>query len=62
MKSEHRRRGEKAIFHINMLRQWHEKERPVEQNCFVRAVGKEEEVEEQYFPVKQEGHRRRCHI
>ena len=38
-----------------MLRQWHEKERPVEQNCFVRAVGKEEEVEEQYFPVKQEG-------
>ena len=49
------KRKKRQIFHINMLRQWHEKERPVELNCFVRAVGEEEEVEEQYFPVKQEG-------
>ena len=41
-------------FHINMLRQWHERERPVEQHFFARAVGEEEEVEEQYFPSKQE--------
>ncbi|KAL2082862.1 hypothetical protein ACEWY4_020635 [Coilia grayii] len=41
-------------FHINMLREWHEKDRPVD-NLFARAVEEEEEAEEQYFPVQQEG-------
>ena len=48
------KKKQSQIFHINMLRQWHERERPVEQHFFARPVGEEEEVEEQYLPVKEE--------
>lgn len=49
------KRKQSQTFHINMLREWHQRERVVEENLLARAVGEEEEVKEQYFPVRQGG-------
>lgn len=47
------RKKEKQIFHINMLKDWHPRERRVQQQLFARAMVEEEVVEGQYFPVVQ---------
>lgn len=41
----------KQIFHINLLKEFHDREQ-VEMQLFIRAVREEEELEEQFFPVK----------
>lgn len=46
------KKKQKQTFHINMLREWQEREQPVH-NLFARAVEEEAEAEEQYFPVQQ---------
>ncbi|KAI4901393.1 hypothetical protein NFI96_008728 [Prochilodus magdalenae] len=46
----------KQTFHINMLRQWKERDQSTAEHLMVRAVGEEEESMEQYFPSNSEHH------
>ncbi|XP_042611929.1 uncharacterized protein LOC122144820 [Cyprinus carpio] len=48
------RRKKYQVFHINLLRPWHERKGSWSEQLWARKVDEEEEVEEQYFPVDKE--------
>ncbi|XP_016381266.1 cytochrome P450 2K1-like [Sinocyclocheilus rhinocerous] len=47
------RRKKSQVFHINLLRSWHESKGSLSDQLWARAVEEEEELEEQYFPTGQ---------
>jgi len=47
------RRKKSQVFHVNLLRPWHERKGSLSEQLWARKVDEEEELEEQYFPVDQ---------
>lgn len=48
------RRKAKQTFHVNLLKEWHERDQPPSHQLLVRAVVDEDEAVEQFFPARVE--------
>lgn len=46
------RRKPKQTFHVNLLKEWHERDQPLSHQLLVRAVEEEDDSSEQFFPSR----------
>ena len=44
------RRKTRQVFHINLFKEWHERELPLSHQLMVQSVGEDEDAPEQFFP------------